>query len=151
MLDLALNTNPLSIISTKEGSEERKDKLNTLTMSKIIIEAESKVGTLDESLENNDKNMADWIVTVLFGMMQDLQRLADEEPVPLEIDKRNLSGAMEAALGIIRQVQIGINELDYSLAKTNSFLLHDVFNDIHDLISVEKNENQILPEECSPN
>ena len=107
--------------------------MDTLRMSKIVIEAESKIATLLEALGSGDNSMADWILTVLFGMLQDLERIAGKESVSPNIDKRELFETIDTALATMCQVRAGIDEHNYSLARTNSFLLHAIFSDLREL------------------
>jgi hypothetical protein len=114
--------------------------MDTARMRKIVLEAEAKIAPLEEALRSGDDNMAGRMLTILFGMMQDLKRLDEEESVPLNIDKGKLSETIDTVLTIMGQVRTGIDEHDLRLTNTNCFLLHALFNNIRELISGEKSE-----------
>lgn len=123
--------------------------MDRLRTSKIVIEAQSKLVALDEALGKRDTATAGWILTVLFGVIQDLQRLT-EEPAPGEIDQGKISEAIHTALAIMEQVRTGIDDNDNHLASTNCSLLHGIFGDIRDLISGEKSEHRVPQEQPLP-
>lgn len=109
-------------------------------ISKIIIAGESEISTLDQALHDHNTNTADWTLSILCGIFQDLERLAGEEPIPTKIDKLKLSETVDIALALLSEVRIGIDKCDYCYASAELSLLRFVLDDIPDLIKGEKSE-----------
>ena len=101
----------------------------------IITEAEAKLVTLDEALDSGNNEAANWIFTVLAGVFQDLQRLAQEEPIPIEVDKQKLTLTFQSALKAVGEGRVGIEEREYSLTRSDVALLCLALHDIRELIT----------------
>lgn len=117
--------------------------MDTSRISKIIVEAVSKLSTLDKALDSGNRYTAHWTLLILFGMMQDLQRLAEEEPVPIQIDKAKLFEKIEAADTVMGRLKRFIEEDNFRLASTDAVSLHSILYDIRQLISGEESEGQM--------
>ena len=101
----------------------------------ILAEAEAKLVTLDEALDSGDAEAANWIFLILLGVIQDLQRLAEEEPIPPEIDKQKLSATFQTALNAVGEGRVGIEEGEYRLTRSDTVLLCLALQDIREIIS----------------
>ena len=101
----------------------------------IITEAESKLVTLDEALDSGNSETANWIFLILSGVFQDLQRLTEEEPIPIEIDKQKLSMTFRSALDAVREGEAGIEEREYHLMRSDAVLLCLALHDIREIIT----------------
>ena len=102
---------------------------------KIITEAEAKLVTLDEALDSGNSEAANWIFLVLSGVIQDLQRLTEEEPIPIEIDKQKLSMTFQSAIDAVGVGRVGIEERDYGRTRSNTVLLCLALQDIREIIT----------------
>ena len=103
-------------------------------MEKVIQEAEAKVPTLDDAVEKCDQEVASWTLLLLSGIIQDLQRLSNEEPIPAEIDRQKLSEALQAASDAITEGGESVRRGEYSLARSDAVLLALALEDIQDII-----------------
>ena len=101
----------------------------------IITEAEAKLVTLDEALDSGNNEAAKWIFLVLSGVFQDLQRLTEEEPVPIEIDKQKLALTFQSALNAVGEGKVGIEEREYHLTRSDAVLLCLALHDIREIIT----------------
>ena len=102
---------------------------------KIITEAEAKLVTLDEALDSGNSEEANWIFVVLAGVIQDLQRLAEEEPIPIEIDKQKLSMTFQSAWNAVEEGRVSIQECEYRLLRLNAVLLSLALQDMRKIIN----------------
>ena len=101
----------------------------------IIAEAEAKLVILDEALDSGNSETANWILLVLSGVFQDLQRLTEEEPIPMEIDKQKLSMIFQSALNAVGEGRAGIEEREYRLTRSDAVLLCLALHDIREIIT----------------
>ena len=104
-------------------------------MEKVIQEAEAKVPTLDDAVEKCDQEVASWTLLLLSSIIQELQRLANEEPIPAEIDRQKLSAALQAASDAITEGGESVRCGEYSLARSDAVLLALALDDILDTIN----------------
>lgn len=102
---------------------------------KIISEAEAKLVTLDEALDSGNNEAANWIFLVLSGVILDLQRLAEEEPIPIEIDKQKLAMTIQSAMDAVGEGRVGIEEREYRLTRSDAVLLCLALHDIREIIT----------------
>ena len=105
---------------------------------KIILEAGSKIAALNEALANSNTSTADWTLLMLAGVMQDLQRLTEEEPLPMAIDRQKLSENFHGVLTAIVEARVGVKEGNYRLAFSDLVLLGFALNDIREIIDGER-------------
>lgn len=102
---------------------------------KIIGEAEAEIVTLEEALDGGNNDTANWTFVVLAGIIQDLQRLAEEEPIPKEVDKQKLSATFQTALKAVGERRASIEEGKYRLTRSDTVLLSLALHDIREIIS----------------
>ena len=104
-------------------------------MEKVIQEAEAKVPALDDALEKCDQEVASWTLLLLSGIIQDLQRLSNEEPIPAGIDRQKLSEALQTASKAISGGGEFVRLGECSLARSDAVLLTLALEDIQDIIN----------------
>lgn len=102
---------------------------------KIIDEAEAEIATLDKALDSGSGERAHWTLVVMSGIIQDLRRLAEEEPMPTGIDKQKLSKTFQTALSALGEGRASIEEGEYRLTRSDSVLLSLALQDIREIIS----------------
>jgi hypothetical protein len=108
--------------------------MDKLRMIKIITEAEGEIATLDQALDSGNDNAAQWTQVILSGMIQDLRRLAEEEPTPDEFDKQKLSAAFQTALSAVGEGRVSIKESEYRLKRSDAAALSLALYDVRELI-----------------
>lgn len=101
---------------------------------KIIGEAEAEIVTLEEALDGGNNDAADWTFVVLAGIIQDLQRLAEEEPIPIEVDKQKLSATFQTALNAVGEGRASIEEGEDRLTRSDTILLSLALHDLRAII-----------------
>lgn len=102
---------------------------------KIISEAEAEIVTLEEALDSGNNDTANWTFVILAGIIQDLQRLAEEEPIPIEVDKQKLSATFQTALNAVGERRASIEEREYGLTCSDAVLLCLALHDIREIIT----------------
>lgn len=102
---------------------------------KIIAEAEAEIVTLEKALDSGNNDTADWTFVVLSGIIQDLQRLAEEEPIPIEVDEQKLSATFQTALKAVGEGRASIEEGKYHLTRSDTVLLSLALHDVRKIIS----------------
>jgi hypothetical protein len=104
-------------------------------MEVVIQQAKAKLATLDDDLVSCNQEVASWTFLVLSSVLEDLQRLANEEPISAEIDRQKLAEALQTASNAITEGGQSVRLGEYSLARSDLVLLTLALDDIQDIIN----------------